>query len=691
MGDDQMANLIKTHNIYFAIGLLLRFLLILGITSSVIENWYAPFIESSIKTPSLDPWDVWLTSKGDPAAFPYGYVMWLVFLPLAALFQLFDLSSGFAYASTLLMVDFGVFTTLKKIYKKSASVVLYFYWLSPIVILATYVYGFNDLVPLFFLILSLYYLERRRMVFSGALCFLAISAKLSMILTLPFFFIWFFRNTAHRSLFWNFVIGFSIASFALGIPYLFSISAMRILVDNPEMKNVYFLILSIGEDNKIYLIPSVYLIGLYSIWKIRRINLDILLASFGAIFLLLVLLTPSPPGWYIWLVPFLLIYLVDEKSNTPRLIFLLFSSIYILHHIFFFKDTLVFSTLDLGFINFQLPFHLLFEKQYELTTTILFTAGFIMLASFFTRNIRNNNFHRFSKKPFVIGISGDSGAGKDTFSDALKKLFGSHSVAQISGDDYHLWDRHKPMWKTLTHLSPYANDLESFAKDILLLKDGKSIHPRHYDHQMGKMVTLPFLKKSNHIIIVSGLHSLYLPILRNHYDLSIFLDIDEELRRYFKIKRDTEERGHSMERVLDSLKAREPDTKKYIQSQKKYAELVLSMQPVNRVDLKKKLNEMPKLKLSVRCQSAMNELSLVRVLVGICGLYVEDTLSESGVEFIIEGEPAAEDILMAAEILCPKMTEFLDITPKWQDGILGLMQLITLTYINQKFEARLTV
>ena len=87
----------------------------------------------------------------------------------------------------------------------------------------------------------------------------------------------------------------------------------------------------------------------------------------------------------------------------------------------------------------------------------------------------------------------------------------------------------------------------------------------------------------------------------------------------------------------------------------------------------------------------MNELSLTRVLVGVCGLHVDMTVSNnaSEVELTIEGETTAEDVALAAQILCPRAMEFLDINPKWTNGILGLMQLITLSHINQALTKRI--
>jgi uridine kinase len=242
----------------------------------------------------------------------------------------------------------------------------------------------------------------------------------------------------------------------------------------------------------------------------------------------------------------------------------------------------------------------------------------------------------------------------------------------------------------MTPLNPKANDLESFSNDLVALTDGKSIHVHHYDHHSGKM-TMPFQKKSNDFIIASGLHALYLPILRDCYNLSIYLDIDEELRRHFKIKRDVNQRGHALEQVVASLERREPDAERFIRPQAEYADLVLSLQPIHPRILTNINDERPlRFKLSVRTRHGLNEISLIRVLVGVCGLHVDMSVNNDGAEVImmIEGDTSAEDIAMAAQMLCPRVLEFLDTQPKWQDGVMGLMQLITLSHISQALTKR---
>ena len=113
---------------------------------------------------------------------------------------------------------------------------------------------------------------------------------------------------------------------------------------------------------------------------------------------------------------------------------------------------------------------------------IFFTVDvFIILA--FSRN----DFFRLSRKPFVIGISGDSSSGKDTLANSIIDFFGKHSVVKHSGDDYHHWDRNENMWQVMTHINPKANDLERYYKDLISLIDGKNIKVTQYDHFIGKI------------------------------------------------------------------------------------------------------------------------------------------------------------------------------------------------------------
>jgi uridine kinase len=317
-------------------------------------------------------------------------------------------------------------------------------------------------------------------------------------------------------------------------------------------------------------------------------------------------------------------------------------------------------------------------------------SGLLIAIQILRQGVRENDYYRLGNKPLVLGIAGDSGSGKDTLVESLTDLFGNNAVSYLTGDDYHLWDRNKPMWNAITHLNPMANDLERYASDLVALVDGDTINTRHYDHGTGLM-SHPRELHSNDFILTAGLHALYLPILRDCYDLSIYLDIDEGLRRYLKIQRDVLHRGSSMEKVLDSMSKRSHDSIKFIKNQSTHADLILSLNTTSILpdDLHDFSEDQPlNLKLNVKSRMEFNEFSLRRVLIGVCGLKVDILNNDSSFELDIEGEIKGEVIAEAFALLFPELIEFLRVDPQWSNGTVGLMQLIVLSHMNQAFKKR---
>jgi len=185
-------------------------------------------------------------------------------------------------------------------------------------------------------------------------------------------------------------------------------------------------------------------------------------------------------------------------------------------------------------------------------------------------------------KPFIIGICGNSGCGKTALAERIENLLGKTNVLTISCDDYHKWGRGDKNWENFTHLNPRANNLETLSQDIKTLKSGIATKKLYYCHETGKFLG-PKKTHPRKYIIFEGLHPFYTPALRKLFDFKIFLDIDPSLNLHFKIHRDVGERGHSKEKVLEAIKKREADLKKYILPQKKYADMVIEKRPILRL------------------------------------------------------------------------------------------------------------
>ena len=172
----------------------------------------------------------------------------------------------------------------------------------------------------------------------------------------------------------------------------------------------------------------------------------------------------------------------------------------------------------------------------------------------------------------TIAITGDSGSGKTTVSTILKELFQDSFLLEC--DRYHKWERNSEQWTTYTHLNPAANYITKMQQDVFDLKIGNTIFQVDYDHTTGKFTDKTMIETTENII-VCGLHSLYLS--DDAIDIKIYMDTDDNLRIPWKIKRDIEKRGYTIDKIMGQIKLREEDFKKYIFPQKKDADIIIQL------------------------------------------------------------------------------------------------------------------
>lgn len=316
-----------------------------------------------------------------------------------------------------------------------------------------------------------------------------------------------------------------------------------------------------------------------------------------------------------------------------------------------------------------------------LPTALAIVAG-VIATQVAVRGIARSHTYLVTRRPIAIGVAGDSGVGKDTLVDGVAALFSPRTVASISGDDYHNWDRNKPMWRALTHLNPRANDLALFARHVTQLVDRRWVRARHYDHKTGRM-TKPLLLHPGEIVIASGLHALTSTALNPLYDLRVYLDMDEALRRHFKIRRDVDERGQPLERVVASIERRQADATAYVHPQRNAADVVFRLIP-RRQDLLTHAGRTVPTRLIVEAAPGVGFDPVTRALVAVAGIYAVELPGEGGrSHLIVEGEPSPADLAAAARRLPSVPEELMRDAPAWEGGTIGVMQLVMLHLIEQ--------
>jgi phosphoribulokinase len=178
-------------------------------------------------------------------------------------------------------------------------------------------------------------------------------------------------------------------------------------------------------------------------------------------------------------------------------------------------------------------------------------------------------------RPIIVGVVGDSGAGKTTIARGLVGILGEEQVTAVATDDYHRYDRKQRAERGITPLHPDCNYVDIISQHLRLLRDGEPILKPVYQHADGTFGP-PVYVSPKPFTVVEGLLGYHTPSMRDCYDVRVYLAPPEELRRRWKVQRDCSRRGYTTDEVLAELDRREPDSAQFIRPQERHADMVVS-------------------------------------------------------------------------------------------------------------------
>ena len=181
-------------------------------------------------------------------------------------------------------------------------------------------------------------------------------------------------------------------------------------------------------------------------------------------------------------------------------------------------------------------------------------------------------------RPIMLGVVGDSATGKTTITRGLVRILGEGQVTAVATDDYHRYDRKQRAERGITPLHPECNYMDIMGQHLRHLRNGEAILKPVYVHSDGTFGPPEYVDPKP-FTIIEGLLGYYSAPLRDSYDVRVYLAPPEDLRRKWKVQRDTSRRGYTTDQVLSELDKREPDSAQFIRPQEQHADMVVSFQP----------------------------------------------------------------------------------------------------------------
>jgi uridine kinase len=182
------------------------------------------------------------------------------------------------------------------------------------------------------------------------------------------------------------------------------------------------------------------------------------------------------------------------------------------------------------------------------------------------------------RKPVVIGVTGGSGSGKTSVTNAIYESLKDHSILVLEQDYYYKDQSDLPFEVRLTtnYDHPLAFDNNLLIEHIKKLLRYESIAKPVYDYSIHTRSKRIIPVEPKDVIILEGILVLEDERLRNLMDIKLFVDTDADLRIIRRLKRDMRERQRTLESVIAQyVNVVRPMHNQFIEPTKRYADLII--------------------------------------------------------------------------------------------------------------------
>ncbi|HJG21972.1 MAG TPA: uridine kinase [Enterococcus durans] len=181
-------------------------------------------------------------------------------------------------------------------------------------------------------------------------------------------------------------------------------------------------------------------------------------------------------------------------------------------------------------------------------------------------------------KPIIIGVTGGAGSGKTSVSRAIFNNFPDHSIMMLEQDSYYKDQSNLSFEERLNtnYDHPFAFDNDLLIQHVEELLNYKAIEKPVYDYVAHTRSQATIIQEPKEVIILEGILILEDERLRELMDIKVYVDTDDDIRIIRRIKRDMEERGRTLDSVIEQyLTVVKPMYHQFIEPTKRYADIIV--------------------------------------------------------------------------------------------------------------------
>ena len=179
---------------------------------------------------------------------------------------------------------------------------------------------------------------------------------------------------------------------------------------------------------------------------------------------------------------------------------------------------------------------------------------------------------------FLIGIAGVTGSGKTTVAKTIMDELNNENITLLQQDSYYKdqSDLEFEEREKTNYDHPFAFDTDLLIEHLQKLLKGKTVKKPVYSFTRHTRTDETKKVRPREVIILEGILVLNNQKLRDLLDIKLYVQADNDVRFIRRLKRDMEQRGRSVDSVIEQyLEMVRPMHQQFVEPSKKYADVII--------------------------------------------------------------------------------------------------------------------